>query len=312
MTRVLRTPAKVNLALLVGPPGGDGYHPLLTVYEPIDLYDELEFQLSAHPPDVSGRGRSVAVECPDVDPVDNLVSHALRAVESETGWLFSGRVRVRKGVPIGAGLGGGSSDAALTLLHAGEVMAEAGGPLLDESALRAMALKLGADVPFFLEPRSCLATGIGERLSPLALPDLPLVLVPPDEELSTAEVYMTYDGVASAESLRAFSDRCRRVESAWRTLEQAWGLGDLTLAGLCVQAAGLLHNDLERASLHLLPELGARLSAITHHGALAAAMSGSGPSLFGLCASFEEAERLADRLAAAGVPARPVRAGSAA
>lgn len=309
-----QTPAKVNLSLLVGPPAADGYHPLLTVFTPIDLYDELEFDLTARPGATGGqRGddarAEVVVECPGVPRERNLITRALEALSSETGWVFAGAVRVGKAIPTGAGLGGGSSNAACVLKVASTLMSASGGPVLKPSVLRGLARGLGADVPFFLDPRPSLGRGVGERLAPLALPALPLVLVLPDEELSTAEAYRTYDGVAGKEALAAFDARCRLAEQAWRTLEQAWQEGEITLANFCVQVASLMQNDLERASLHLMPGLAASLSAITRHGALAALMSGSGPSLFGLCASHEEAARVASGLMSDGMRARVTWAG---
>lgn len=312
----MRTPAKVNLSLLVGPPAADGYHPLFTVFVPIDLHDELEFRLTAVPPSPGaslaaggptppgGRRRELQVECPGVPPDGNLISRALGRLTHETGWTFRGSVRVQKNIPTGAGLGGGSSNAACALRVGADLLAAAGGPTVGPVELARMAHGLGADVPFFLDPRPSVARGVGEQLSPLALPALPLVLVLPEEELSTAEAYRTYDGVAGSEAATAFEVRCRMAEQSWRTLEQAWRRRELTLADFCVQVASLMQNDLERASLHLLPDLAPRLAAIRRRGALAALMSGSGPTLFGLCASHDEAGSVAAGLARDGARAR--------
>lgn len=299
----VRTPAKVNLTLVVGPPGSDGYHPLLTVFAPIDLYDEIDFELEVAP----GPGVGLTVECFGVDSEDNLVTRGLRALEAETGWGFTGRVHVGKSIPSGAGLGGGSSDCAQALLVGARGLDDAGGPHVDGTTLRRLALGLGADVPFFLDPRPALATGVGQRLEPLALPVLPLVLVVPEEELSTAEVYSAFDGVAACESLQAFARRAAQAERSWRGLAAAWTSGDAARSVLRARLAGMLHNDLERASMHLLPRLGPRKAALQRNGALGSVMSGSGPSMFGVCASFASAGRIAAALCEEGTPALPVR-----
>ena len=298
-----RAPAKVNLALVVGPPGPDGYHPLLTVFVPIDLHDDLEFELVVGP----GAGAGLTVECSGVDSEANLVTRALRALEVETGWGFAGSVRVGKGIPTGAGLGGGSSDGAQALLAGVRILEDAGGPRVGEHTLRRLALGLGADVPFFLDPRPALATGVGEVLEPLALPELPLVLVMPQEELSTAEVYSTFDGVAACESSRAFVRRAAQAERSWRELGAAWASGEVGRLVFRARLAGMLHNDLERASMHLLSGLAPRKADLHRLGALGSLMSGSGPSVFGVCASFASAGRIAGALRAESTLARPVR-----
>lgn len=298
-----RAPAKVNLTLVVGPPGSDGYHPLLTVFVPIDLHDDLEFELEVAP----GAGAGLTVECSGVDSEANLVTRALRALEAETGWGFTGRVRVGKVIPRGAGLGGGSSDCAQALLVGAHELEEAGGPRVDDKTMRRLALGLGADVPFFLDPRPSLATGVGQLLQPLALPELPLVLVVPEVELSTAEVYSTFDGVAACESPQAFARRMAQVERSWRALGAAWASGEMARPVFRARLAGMLHNDLERASMHLLPGLATRKAALQRHGALGSVMSGSGPSVFGVCASFASAGRIATAHCEEGTLARPVR-----
>lgn len=298
-----RAPAKVNLTLVVGPPGSDGYHPLLTVFVPIDLHDDLDFELDVAP----GAGAGLTIECSGVDSEANLVTRALRALEAETGWGFTGSVRVGKRIPRGAGLGGGSSDCAQALLVGARRLEDAGGPRVDDNTIRRLALALGADVPFFLNPRPALATGVGEVLEPLTLPELPLVLVVPQEELSTAEVYSTFDGVGACESPQAFARRAAQVERSWRALGAAWASGEVARPVFCAGLAGMLHNDLERASMHLLPGLAARKAALQRNGALGSVMSGSGPSVFGVCTSFPSAGRIAGALRKEGTLAWPVR-----
>ncbi|HZJ03554.1 MAG TPA: 4-(cytidine 5'-diphospho)-2-C-methyl-D-erythritol kinase, partial [Thermoleophilia bacterium] len=108
----VRTPGKVNLTLLVGPRRGDGYHELLTVFVPVGLYDELVFELEAVRPGEGEPSGQAKVTCPGVPPDDNLVSSALSALASASGWELHGLVTVRKHLPVAAGMGGGSSNAA--------------------------------------------------------------------------------------------------------------------------------------------------------------------------------------------------------
>jgi 4-diphosphocytidyl-2-C-methyl-D-erythritol kinase len=303
--RVVLAPAKVNLSLLVGPPQEDGYHPLSTVFVPLDLADSLEVRLQAWARLGSGGPpSSFEVSCPGVAHEENLVTRALRALENETGWVFSGKLAVHKEIPKGAGLGGGSSDAAAALRTGAGLIAEAGGPRVASRDLHRLARALGADVPFFLEPRPALAGGVGDVLEPLALPPLPLVLLLPTSELSTAEVYRTFDGVATREPLSAFRERRLRTERAWRTVSAGYEGGSLDGHSIGFEIARLLTNDLEMASLHLLPELAIFRGELDGEDVIGSLMSGSGPTLFGLCASNAAAETVAARLRARGFGAR--------
>lgn len=305
---ILSAPAKVNLSLLVGPPGLDGYHPLSTVFMPVDLTDRLELALEAVPDRVSGESEFLVL-CGGIPSESNLVSKALRAVEALTGWLFTGNVQVTKGIPVGAGLGGGSSDAASTLRTAARIVADLGGPCLDATALRAAARTLGADVPFFLAPQPSLAAGVGDALEPLPLPDLPLVLVLPRVELSTAEVYRGFDGRGSAEDHQMFETRKHANEGAWRGLSRQWTAGR-DGAEIVRGVAALLANDLESASFDLMPDLARTKQVLLGEGVLGSLMSGSGPTLFAVCESWAGAERAAERMRREGHEALPAWGGT--
>jgi 4-diphosphocytidyl-2-C-methyl-D-erythritol kinase len=305
----IAAPAKVNLCLLVGPPREDGYHDLLTVFAPVGLSDEIEFSLRACSP--SGPREPLLMHCPGIDTAVNLMIKALDLLEESTGWHLGGAITVKKGIPIGAGLGGGSSDAAAALLEGLRVIAQAGGPRLEPAEVAGLARCLGADVPFFLDPRTALAKGVGDRLEALTLPEIPLVIVLPHEQLSTAEVFRTHDGVAPEESMATFLARAERAERAWRAVSGAWASGELTVEAAAMQVAGILANDLERTSFHLLPPLIARKAALERRGVLGALLSGSGPSLFGVCSSAEQACAVARELSAAGTPAYATTAGGA-
>ncbi|MCE5253777.1 MAG: 4-(cytidine 5'-diphospho)-2-C-methyl-D-erythritol kinase [Actinomycetia bacterium] len=290
MNGTRRAPAKVNLGLLVGPRDDAGYHEIFTVFAPIDVYDELEFSLEAE--DANGRPGALQVECSAAPGETNLAARALRALESHTGWTLSGRVAISKGIPVGAGLGGGSSDAAMALLAGAQALAEAGGPVPGRSELVGLARKLGADVAFFLDPAPAIGRGVGEILEPLALPQLWLVLVVFDRMLSTARVYRSLDVVRPAVSKAYFEHRADQAERRWRRVEDP------------AQAGRLLENDLEQAGFALVPSLADDKEALIREGALGALMSGSGPTLFGLCESVAAAQELARRLDARGLQTR--------
>jgi len=244
--------AKLNLVLHVGRPREDGMHPICSLMASIDLADEL----TATP----GDSGSDTVVCPGV-PGHNLVALALADFRSRAGReLPPLEIGIDKGIPVAAGLGGGSADAAAALRIANEL---AGAPLTPEELLR-LAADLGSDVPSQLDPRHALVQGVGERVEPVELPPLTAVLVPDAEGLSTADVYAELDRIGSAreqldpEPLRA-----------------------LAAAAPAELAAGLA-NDLQAAALSLRPDLAASLERLRSEGALGAAVSGSGPTCFGL------------------------------
>jgi 4-diphosphocytidyl-2-C-methyl-D-erythritol kinase len=288
-----KAPAKVNLSLLVGPTDASGYHEIFTVFVPVDVYDVLGFALEAKPG--GGGPGHVHVKAHAIEAEANIVAHALRALERHTGWVFTGRVTIDKGIPMAAGMGGGSTDAATALQVGTWVLREAGGPAPDDEGLRRLARALGADVPFFLDPRPAIGRGIGELLEPIVLPDLSLVLVFTDQPLSTAHVYREFDLTNPREDSDAFAARSREAETRWR--------GARTVEDV----ARLLQNDLEETSCSLLPGLCDAKEMLVQEGALGAVMSGSGPTMYGVCRSHEDAEALCEKVSADGLNCRPAR-----
>ena len=285
-----RTPAKVNLCLLVGPKDESGSHEIFTVFVPVDVYDEIDFALEARPGDESPG--KLHVECKTAAGEANLAAQALRALERHTGWAFDGRVIIRKSIPVGAGMGGGSSDAAATLLVGVQALAQAGGPVPDQVQVVALARDLGADVAFFLDPVPSIGRGIGELLEPIEIPDLPLVLVFFDRLLSTTRVYRAFDQLRPAESQAVFDFRSGQAEKRWRQVADAG------------QVARLLENELELAAFSLIPSLVTDREILAREGALAALVSGSGPTLFGLCESSDKAVELQQRMTVRGFSSR--------
>ena len=259
----LRAPAKLNLVLTVGPRRSDGYHRLSTLFQAIDLYDELEIE----PAD------EIVVEG---FAEDTLVRAALDAL-GETR-----RVRLTKRIPVAAGLGGGSSDAAAVL------RALRGERPVNE--LYAIARELGADVPFFLSGcETALGSGRGDRIH--ALPDFPrghaFVLVPASRGLSTAEVF------ALARPSEIFPALHGDLVRGVHMVRDAAGV------------AALVRNDLEPVVLERRPELAEPLARLRAEGALAAALTGSGPTVFGVFGGRADAERAAAAIPG-GIAASPV------
>jgi len=256
---VERAPAKANLVLHVAPHRVDGLHPLCSIFASLDLADEVVVE-------VDGDAAHDAVLCPGVDG-DNLALSALTAYrEAAPGALPDAlRVTIDKQIPVAAGLGGGSADAA-AVLRAADRLADSA---LGAQRLRAVAATLGSDVPSQVEPRSSLVQGAGELVEPLTLPPLALVLVPRATGLSTPAVY------AELDRLRA-DGRAPSRESL-----HPGPLRELAAADAARLGAGL-DNDLEVAALSLAPELAGTLEALRATGALGARITGSGPTAIGL------------------------------
>jgi 4-diphosphocytidyl-2-C-methyl-D-erythritol kinase len=258
-------PAKVNLGLFLGPArGDDGRHELVTVMQSISLADELT--LEPAPP---GAAEDELV-CPGVPgpPRENLAWVALRAFRASTGWEGpSQRLSILKRIPVAAGLGGGSADAAAALR-----LARAASGLGDEELLLELGGELGADVPAQISPGRWLATGAGERLRELPGPgpSLGLLLLPLAARLSTAAVYAEADRLGLARAPQALEDRRRDLEA----------VPDLGVPRLAER--GLLHNDLQRAAVSLCPEIADVLAQARRAGAEQALVSGSGPTVVGL------------------------------
>jgi 4-diphosphocytidyl-2-C-methyl-D-erythritol kinase len=279
-TLVEQAPAKVNLVLRVGPPRADGLHPLCSLFAALELADEVTVGLGAASTD--------EVRCPGVDG-DNLAARAIAAFRAAAPDvpLPPLRVEIRKRIPVAAGLAGGSADAAAALRAANEL---AGAPLTPDE-LRAVAAGLGSDVPSQVEPAHAIVAGVGERVERVDLPPMTLVLVPQDEGLSTAAVYGELDRLRDdAEGTPSLAVGPADGGPADRLATDP--LRRLAASPLDQIAAGLA-NDLQPAALSLRPDLDEPLAALREAGALAAQVSGSGPTTFGLFADRLAAERAA-------------------
>ncbi len=276
--RVL-APAKLNLGLRIVGRRADGHHELESAFVPLDLADELDVR--AEP----GAKAEVALELAeggDGVPADdrNLAARAARAFLEASRLRARVRIALRKRVPAAAGLGGGSSDAGAVLRALASRFPGAVGP----AALAELALTLGADVPFFLDPRPALIQGIGERRAPLPghLPALAVLLANPGEPLATAGVFAAY--AARPHPPAAAGGLAER----WRAV--------LAGPGLAERLGPLLQNDLEPVAECLCPALGPIRAALRAAGALAVGLSGSGATLYGLFAEVEAASAARARM----------------
>jgi 4-diphosphocytidyl-2-C-methyl-D-erythritol kinase len=253
-----RAPAKVNLLLHVGPARSDGLHELCSLYATVALADDVAVE----------EAQADEVVCPGVEG-RNLASAAVERFRADAAPdLPPLRVAIDKRIPVAAGLGGGSADAAAVLRAANEI---AGRPL-DAGGLRELGMSLGADVPSQIEPRHALVTGAGEGVEPIELPPMTLLLMPDAAGLSTAEVYARADELGTT---RAELDPDYARELAARPLDEL---------------AAVLDNDLEPAAVSLRPELDARMDTLRQAGALAARVTGSGPTVFGVYRTGEAPE----------------------
>lgn len=254
----LQAPAKVNYRLDVLRRRPDNYHDLRMVMQRIALADEIELSLSETP---GIRVRCNREELPDGP--DNLVWRAADAILKHVGLETGIDIFLAKNIPVAAGLGGGSSDAASVLMGLNQLL----GLGLTDEQLRAIGVKLGADVPFFIFKKTALAEGIGDRLSAVeGLPPAWLVLVNPNVHVSTAWVYQNLQLTKrdDADKLPGFSNRIEDICS-------------------------LLSNDLEQVTIGRYPVIQEIKDALLENGAQGVLMSGSGPTVFGVFASEQQA-----------------------
>ncbi|MGH7864691.1 MAG: 4-(cytidine 5'-diphospho)-2-C-methyl-D-erythritol kinase [Candidatus Binataceae bacterium] len=262
-------PAKINLFLRIVGRRSDGYHELDSLFVPIGVYDRIRLALRP------ANAAAVTVRCNRADlgsATENLAGRAASAFMDEFGINAEVMIDLEKNIPVGAGLGGGSSDAGAVLRMLASLER-----IADHARLARLALSLGADVPYFLDPRPARVAGIGERIAPLRkFAALDLVVAAPPMQVRTADVYGAltrgqWSGAARDEDVKAL----------------ARGALD----------AKLLVNDLAAPAMALHPEISELKALLEGAGAGVAAMSGSGGAVFGAFASGGDARRCADTLA---------------
>ena len=252
----LQSAAKINLSLDLLSRRADGYHELASIVHTVGWQDEIELQLT--------RDERINVSCADADLCGeaNLCARAVRAWNAQTGDVFGARISLHKNIPTGAGLGGGSGNAAAIL----KALQRASNIQISDGALEKIGAQLGADVPLFIRGGALLMEGIGEQLTPLAPLSGWVLLMKPAVSLATPPMYRAWDDSG--------------LSSEYRTpaLLKAWKSGDVAVV------AGALGNDFARVVDELTPAPALCLGLINQVGALGAQMSGSGSACFGLFA----------------------------
>lgn len=260
-------PAKLNLLLKITRQRTDGYHEVVSIVVPVDLCDRLKIGKLEKGLEVYWRGRE------QPKGKNNLVNRAAASFFEKTGIRKGATITVMKKIPVASGLGGGSSDAAATLKGLNQLW---GNPL-SSGDIEELAVPLGADVPFFLLQRPCIARGIGEILQPIK--DFPLfwyVIVSPNLAVSTAWAYKRV-------RLKLTN---KDIQGNMKSLEKAIS-----------SIPDILSNDLESVTLGKYPFLCSIKASLIKLGAIGALMTGSGPSLFGLFDSAQKAREAGRTLA---------------
>ena len=245
--------AKINLGLHIVGKRPDGFHDIETIFHRIDLFDVINIEKSA----------DISISCTDPSiPAgpENLCWKAAEILRKESGTALGARITIEKKIPVGAGLGGGSSDAASVLTALNEMW----GLFLRKDELQRLALNLGSDVPYFLEKSTAYGEGRGERLTPLEL-NLPywIVLINPNIHISTPWAYSRL----AEERNGVFPRRPNLLE----------GIGDDLVNGIL-----RAENDFEGIVFREHPKIGKIKQQLKEFGALLSLMSGSGSTMFGL------------------------------
>ena len=299
-------PAKTNLALHVGAPTQDGYHPLETLFIAVDVRETVTATVNTH---VARRGSGVTVtvspapgseyadmiqsgaaQLSDI-PLDdsNLAVRATLAVCDAHGSNPGIELRIDKAVPVAGGMGGGSADAAAALVASDALLAKSlNRPRLGRDHLMQIAAGLGADVPFMVLGGLAVGRGKGDDLRPVeSTNQLHLVFVPQDQGLSTPAVFRQWDHAHRADAAGSGGHAPDPLNPA---LERAAAAGD------AASVATWVRNDLQAPAIELFPELATLLNHGVDLGALAGWVSGSGPTVCFLAESAGEAERLVNGL----------------
>lgn len=260
--------AKINLTLEVLGKRPDGYHEVAMVMQSIELHDYLEFSAAPSGIELKVKGDGAPAN------KDNLVYRAAELLQGYKGLTRGAHILLQKNIPVAAGLAGGSSDAAATLIALNKLW----GAGLSLPELMELGARLGSDIPFCLLGGTALARGRGEKVEPLpACPDMGLVLVKPPQELSTARVYQAFD----------------QDEPAFKPehSELVKGLINKDLQTICRH----LGNMLEPVAIKMLPVIAAIKDKLRLAGAMGVLMSGSGPTVYGLATDLAAARAVAAR-----------------
>jgi 4-diphosphocytidyl-2-C-methyl-D-erythritol kinase len=267
---IRNSPAKINLILRVLRRREDGYHDLATLMQTISLCDEMRFSLTGDTITVKSPGSSLP------ENEDNIVYRAAQALFSYVSYSSGVEIEIKKNIPIAAGLGGGSSNAATTLITLNDMI----GCHLSVEDLISIGSRIGADIPFFIYGKTAWAFGIGERLQAAdEIPPMWFVLVNPGFEVSTKKVYENLKLGLTKEVIKYNIPRLEKVS----------------------HIAGKLSNDLEKVTFGFYPIVGDIKELLLSAGALGSLMSGSGPTVFGIFENEETARTAEETLRRANI-----------
>ena len=267
--------AKINITLDIPKIREDGYHELCSVFQTVSLHDELEINISENDKnEIVLTCDAPNVPCNEKNLCWKAAKTFLEKYEIENKKIS---IDLKKNIPSGAGLGGGSSDCAETLKALNELL----GINASDEELEQLGVKLGADVPFFIKGGTQLAEGIGEKLTELNLPypEINLVIIKPEAELPTVGIYKIFDGLPKEQIPEASTEKFLSEISK----------GD-------INAFNLITNMLEPAAKTLCPEIGDAEKLLLEKGAVSAMMTGSGSAVFGI---FTDVNKAAEGLEAA-------------
>jgi len=270
----ITAPAKINLYLAVEEKRADGYHNISSVMQKIDLADYLHLRIG---------GQGITLFCPSSGlPEDssNLAWRAAKIFFESTGIPEGVTITLRKEIPVAAGLGGGSSDAAAVLVGLDRLY----GTELGRETLQTLAARLGADVPFFVaDSPTALATGTGTELQPFAGPTgYWIVLINPGFAVSTRWVYENL-ALTTGNKFYTLPGSLRSVDTSIALLNSLFSSTGPRFT---------LFNDLEAVTVANYPELQRIKESLDRGGATASLMSGSGPTVFGIVTDYDQAEKL--------------------
>lgn len=261
------SPAKVNLFLRVLRKRDDGYHDIVSLMQPISLYDEIILEIE--------HGEGISVECDNISiPSDrtNLTYKAAATFFKAAGINKRLTIRIKKNIPVAAGLGGGSSNAATVLKALNEITSVN----ISKEDLIKIGATLGSDIPFFIIDKSCIAKGRGEILEPVELPKFWYVLVNPNFPVSTQWVYQNLNLTKSRGDINIAISKVFPKDP--------------------IEIQGLLVNDLETVTVRKYPEIKEIKKVLLNFGATGALMSGSGPTVFGIFFDEDRARKAFEQI----------------
>jgi 4-diphosphocytidyl-2-C-methyl-D-erythritol kinase len=262
----LKSPGKINLRLDIVGRRRDGMHELRMVNSLVSLYDDIDIEFI---------DKGVEIECDDpLVPTgeENLVYKAAKEIMAYSNKNVGVKIKIKKNIPVAAGMGGGSSNAATVILGLNDILRIN----LPQEKLDKIGLRFGSDIPFFLHESAAIATGVGENIEEIKLPKLALVIVAPNKPISTKSVYDKY-----ARGLNGSKKKLEELPDKFATKKTV---------------VKYTHNDLESVTVEEVPEVEDIKSLLKKNGAMGSQMTGSGPTVFGIFSTKDKAEKAVNQL----------------